>query len=245
MVTQKCALFNTHRQKNVAYLYGPLWQGQEKTMKREPQNDLRYIKTERLIQETFREMLRDMDYAQITIKELTERAMINRKTFYLHYSSLDELLAALQTQLYHKILESTCGLSLPKDFGRIIREMFLFIEHTDPIGQKILDSQGNYPYEKSPASHTNKMLFHRYETDSALFKYTPSERKIIDAYVDGSVSNIYSQWVADGKKIPIERMIALTTQLIAYGLSALQTTEDSPAASDTENSGDDDRSVVL
>ena len=30
-------------------------------MKREPQNDLRYIKTENLIQETFRSMLGEMD----------------------------------------------------------------------------------------------------------------------------------------------------------------------------------------
>lgn len=64
-------------------------------MKREPQSDLRYIKTENLIQETFRSMLREMDYPQITIRELTRRAMINRKTFYLHYSSLDELLGKL------------------------------------------------------------------------------------------------------------------------------------------------------
>lgn len=50
-------------------------------MTRETQNDLRYIKTENLIQHTFCDMLREMDYSQITIKELTDRAMINRKTF--------------------------------------------------------------------------------------------------------------------------------------------------------------------
>ena len=33
-----------------------------------------------------------MDYEKITVRELTDRAMINRKTFYLHYETLDELL---------------------------------------------------------------------------------------------------------------------------------------------------------
>lgn len=50
-------------------------------------------------------MLREMDYSQITIKELTHRAMINRKTFYLHYHSLDELLGKLQTDIYAQVLE--------------------------------------------------------------------------------------------------------------------------------------------
>ena len=49
-------------------------------MKRESQNDLRYIKTESLIQNTFKAMLLEMDYSQITIRKLVERAQINRKT---------------------------------------------------------------------------------------------------------------------------------------------------------------------
>lgn len=31
-------------------------------MKKRPQSDLRYIKTEKLIQETFRDMIKEMDY---------------------------------------------------------------------------------------------------------------------------------------------------------------------------------------
>ena len=49
---------------------------------RKPQDDLRYQKTEALIQKNFREMLEEMDYQQITIQELSLRAQINRKTFY-------------------------------------------------------------------------------------------------------------------------------------------------------------------
>ena len=55
---------------------------------RKPQDDLRYQKTERLIQQTFRELMGEMDYLQISIQKLADRAQINRKTFYLHYSSI-------------------------------------------------------------------------------------------------------------------------------------------------------------
>ena len=68
-------------------------------MKRESQNDLRYIKTESLIQNTFKAMLLEMDYSQITIRKLVERAQINRKTFYLHYQNLDDLLVNQQISI--------------------------------------------------------------------------------------------------------------------------------------------------
>ena len=70
-----------------------------------PKQDLRFIKNENLIQKTFREMIAETEYSRITIKELTERAQINRKTFYLHYPSLDHLL----TELQFKLMEPHCG----------------------------------------------------------------------------------------------------------------------------------------
>lgn len=39
-----------------------------------------------------------MDFTKITIKDLTNIAGINRKTFYLHYYSLEEILCKLQNE---------------------------------------------------------------------------------------------------------------------------------------------------
>ena len=46
--------------------------------------DLRVQRTRQFIRKTFEEMICEMDYEQISIKELAQRAKINRKTFYLH-----------------------------------------------------------------------------------------------------------------------------------------------------------------
>ena len=86
-----------------------------------------------------------MDYTQINIKELSERAMINRKTFYLHYNSLDELLGKMQLELYTDIIQSVSGIKLPKDLEKLIRDLFMFWANTDGINEKILLSQGHFP----------------------------------------------------------------------------------------------------
>ena len=57
--------------------------------------DLRVRKTREAIHSAFKAMICEMDFEQITIKELTQRAQINRKTFYLHYNGLEDLLAEL------------------------------------------------------------------------------------------------------------------------------------------------------
>lgn len=68
-------------------------------MPEQKKEDLRIVKTENAIRSTFREMICEMNYTDITIKELSSRAMINRKTFYLHYDNLDQLLKELQDEV--------------------------------------------------------------------------------------------------------------------------------------------------
>ena len=47
--------------------------------------DLRTIKTEELIENTFYELVKAEDFAAISIKQITEKARINRSTFYRHF----------------------------------------------------------------------------------------------------------------------------------------------------------------
>lgn len=53
--------------------------------------DLRVQKTLAAINRAFEEMVCTMPPQEITVKELTERAKINRKTFYLHYTCIEHV----------------------------------------------------------------------------------------------------------------------------------------------------------
>lgn len=47
--------------------------------------DIRAIKTEEIICKVFFELLQTMDFQKITVRMITEKARINRTTFYKHY----------------------------------------------------------------------------------------------------------------------------------------------------------------
>ena len=65
----------------------------------ERKTDLRVIKTRKAIKDTFKEMIMEKDASEITVKELTDRAMIHRKTFYLHYTSIEALYEDILSEL--------------------------------------------------------------------------------------------------------------------------------------------------
>ena len=47
-------------------------------MSQTEKHDLRFVKNENLIRKTFREMMKENEYAKISISVLTEKAHINR-----------------------------------------------------------------------------------------------------------------------------------------------------------------------
>ena len=91
--------------------------------------DLRIQKTREAIHKTFEEMICEMDYEQISIKELTERARINRKTFYLHYNTLDDLLKELQNKMAEILLNGHRDWNAPVIWIKLQENFFCTVKN--------------------------------------------------------------------------------------------------------------------
>ena len=59
--------------------------------KKKQGNDLRVLKTKKIIKETFMQLVEEKGYSRVTVSEITERALINRNTFYLHYYDKEDV----------------------------------------------------------------------------------------------------------------------------------------------------------
>jgi AcrR family transcriptional regulator len=60
--------------------------------KKDGTQDLRITRTQKAIKEAFYEEVEEKGFEHITVKDITDRAMISRNTFYLHYTDKHELL---------------------------------------------------------------------------------------------------------------------------------------------------------
>ena len=66
--------------------------------------DRRMLRTREAIRCALLSLLNQKDVSQIRVSELTEKAAISRKTFYLHYSSVDEALQELENEIEQWLL---------------------------------------------------------------------------------------------------------------------------------------------
>lgn len=187
-------------------------------MKRETQNDLRFIKTEALIQNTFRAMIREKDFSEMTIQELVTRAQINRKTFYLHYQSLNDLLISMQFALLDKLFQTYPEKWVPENLEELIQKLFLFLAKADETDAKIIAIESHLFSRKNPKDYLRKRMYHYLESYDNFSKYNNEEKNIFVSYLYGSFVMMYNQWQIDGRKIPLETMTDLTVKLISQGI---------------------------
>jgi AcrR family transcriptional regulator len=65
----------------------------------EKKQDLRVVKTLEAIKKAFFELLEEKGFEAITIKDITEKARINRGTFYAHYHDKYHCLSSYESEL--------------------------------------------------------------------------------------------------------------------------------------------------
>ncbi len=65
--------------------------------------DLRFRKTELSIRAAFFELLKNRRISEITVAEISRKAMLGRGTFYLHYKDIHDLLDTLENEYVEAI----------------------------------------------------------------------------------------------------------------------------------------------
>ena len=65
--------------------------------------DRRVRRTRRLLKESLLELMKRKTFAEISVRDVTDAADMNRGTFYLHYSGTTELLQSVETDLLEEL----------------------------------------------------------------------------------------------------------------------------------------------
>src|SRR3990170_2217638 len=74
--------------------------------------DLRVRRTRELLQKALLETANEKGFAHVTVRDITERAMVNRATFYRHYQDKYDLLAQYMQEL-SEFIDSEAGETAP------------------------------------------------------------------------------------------------------------------------------------
>lgn len=178
--------------------------------------DLRVQKTIEGIKTAFEELICEKDYVKITVKELCDRARINKKTFYHYYPALDDLLHEMQMELSQGYIEKVKHYKLPEELDKVNREFFLYSASQGLSYEKITVS-GDYDYIRNKM--IGKVFDATWKQSKRFQKLSPFYQELVMGYIHSVSVGCYKQWVADGKKVPIEEIIEASNKLLCEGIN--------------------------
>ncbi len=178
--------------------------------------DLRVVKTITAVKSAFEGLICEKDYEKITVKELCDRAMINKKTFYHYYETLDALLAEMQAELSNGYAERIRGFALPDDLDKVNREFFLFSATQGPAYEKITCCAS---YRAIRSEMVDGITGTFWSGSPEFQKLTDFEKTLLLSFISEVVLTAYRQWIDGGKAQPLAEVIALTNRILLHGVN--------------------------
>ncbi|RIX51664.1 TetR/AcrR family transcriptional regulator [Paenibacillus nanensis] len=90
-------------------------------------NDPRAKRTRKYIQKAFTDLLAEMDFEELSIQDIMDRAELNRATFYNHYHDKYELLELTMSEAFTEILYSKIPPGTRMQGTELLRNLLLAV----------------------------------------------------------------------------------------------------------------------
>ena len=181
--------------------------------------DLRVQRTKKILKDTFNEMIVTTDFEKITIKDLCDKAMINRRTFYLHYSSIEDILEDFISDYTHEYYDLIKDFDTIEEVDELVRMYFTYSEEKGMMFERI-NTSPNFEYirlrmiQKVEDYAANDNNFHM------LKKFDKVSQNLIHSFINWACVGLYREWVKNGRRLPMDKAIKLSANLIKNGLKA-------------------------
>ena len=179
-------------------------------------NESKYFNTAVKMDKALIELLEEKDFEYITIKEICERAGVNRSTFYLHYENTADLLRETTQYILDSFLTyfSVAQNKRSFDFENDELNDLLLIkpEYVMPYLTYMKENQRVF---RTSLKHLGTMNFDivyekmfRYIFDPILerFRFPENERKYIMKFYLTGITAIVFEWISTGCKESTENI---------------------------------------
>ena len=189
-------------------------------------SESKYYNTACLMDEALILLLEKKEYSFITVKEICEKAGVNRSTFYLHYETIDDLLSEcieyvgnkIQKKFDYKVIDKQVIRNSKLEDLLLITPAYLvpyleFLKENKVI-YKIAYSQPNVLKEEHVVNHLYKNIF---GPILDRFSVPKKEQKYIISFYLSGLGSVMINWIKNDCEEDISIIVNILTRCLNLG----------------------------
>ena len=174
--------------------------------------DRRIRKTRSVLKAALLSLMKEKSVKHITVKELCDKADINRGTFYLHYTDVFDMLEQIENEMFNSFNEY---LDLPQGGEKMLtedkfREIFVYVKDNSEFCQVMLSDRGEIGFIR-------KLIKFLHERFTTFYGNTSVAEHYFSFIVYGFLGMV-ENWLNTGMKESPSEMASLCENLIGNKL---------------------------
>ncbi|MDQ7093547.1 TetR/AcrR family transcriptional regulator C-terminal domain-containing protein [Desulfosporosinus sp. PR] len=193
-------------------------------------NDRRTIRTKKMIRSALAELIDEKGFINISVTDLTQRADINRGTFYLHYVDKYDLLEKIEDEIIQEIEEETkhldsvnmMNIDTTNEPLPFMVKLFEYFRENSVIIKSILGPKGDPTFDRKIKKFIETNLFEKQKSKSFNVDRAVIPEEYFRPYILSADLGVIQHWLEKGmKETPDEMALILARMSLLGPLRAL------------------------
>ena len=185
--------------------------------------DRRVRKTKKILRECLTQLLKEKKIQDITVRELTEMADLNRGTFYLHYKDVFDLLEQTEEELltaFRQLLNRLNSKNTDNELVPVFEEIFSMVKENGDLVEILLGENGDLNFlNRLKALIREKCL----EDWMEMFrKRNSSSFEACSAFIVAGAVGLVQHWLQSGMKQSPRELAVLAERLFLHGIESIK-----------------------
>lgn len=183
--------------------------------------DRRVSRTKKLIQEAYVELLMEKKPGKITISEIARRADIDRKTFYLHYDSVEDIIREFCKSKVDELMENLKMEDFPNQAFSIRRTFEILnqiiTDNMDFFWFISVNREYDYFFDQLKDLVVDVIV----RNGQDYFGYSERDLGVYAEFFISGIISSYTRWLREGMKFPMDELAELVSHASYSGLEKL------------------------
>jgi len=190
--------------------------------------DPRVTRTRKMLRDALVALLEEKSYDRITIADITDRATVNRKTFYLHYETKDHLLQSVTDGILDELFGEAkaaqpIDLSIDEMQSYIAGRIFAYVKKHRTFFEVMFERKAMTDFVQYMKRYFARFYEEKFaDIDESRLTV---QKDVIASYIGSAYVGVIHGWLNDGMRQSPEEM---TRQMILLNLQGpIQTVKNS------------------